>query len=894
MTKKLTFVTLFLGIASLGYAQNKETNDTGTTDDVSLRQDNAAFVFTESQLGENDDVTQNVIMVNSSNNVYTSNVGYLFSPARYKYRAYNSRYNDIYFNGVQVNNAENGQFNYSTIGGMNDATRNIDASGVFESNAFSMANIGGSSNYNFRASSLPSGHKVTLSGANRNYTMRAMYTFGSGVTKRGWAVAGTVGYRWASLQTAAVEGTFYNSLSYFLSIQKMWGERHSLNLATWGNPTERAQQGASTDEAYWLANDYQYNPYWGYQGGKKRASRVVNNYEPTALLTWDYKINERMKLTTSLIGKYAMYSSSKLNYSGTNPHPDYWKRFPSYNYNVWGDTPPTADEMTAWQNAYNSWTGTTAYRQIDFDMLYFANQQLNATGHDAIYYIERRHNDHLNFALSSTFDWNVSKDSKFQSGIQLGTNKGMHYETMDDLLGSEYFHNRNTYAEGSYADGADQIYYDLNNKDGLVRVGDRFRYDYNLMVQNAKLWATWTKDKGISHNFISAKVGGSQMWRDGKMNNGIFANYLDANGQEVKLSYGKSGKARFLDGGFKMGTNLNLGRGNAISLGIGYETRAPQANVAFVSPEMNNNFVGNLVNEKIFSSELGYALNCKWLQMNLTAYYTHSYDGTEWQQFYNDNENSFTYNSLFGVEKDYYGVELGMKFKVTSNFNINLLGSFAEAKYAKDTRAVYMLSNEGIERSALCLNKDMRESGTPLAAISLGLKYSIKGWYFNLNANYYDRIYLSYSPNMRYSVMGDPNSNEYHSGVADYVLKQTGAGELNENYQLGGYNAEGEAMLTSAGRDYFAQSKGKGGFMLDGSIGHTFRIRGRHPLNINLMVTNITNNRKLCTGGYEQSRSTNYTTVEGAEQNRTYNFQKNPKKFYAQGINFMLNLNYKF
>jgi len=851
MTKKLQLVVLFLGMTPLGFAQSNTTSTTSETEEA-LKQDNAAFVFTESQLGEDDDVTQNVIMVNSNNNVYTSNVGYLFSPARYKYRAYNSRYNDIYFNGVQVNSAENGQFNYSTIGGMNDATRGIDASGVFESNAFSMANLGGSSNYNFRASNYSTGHKVTLSGANRNYTARAMYSYGTGLTKRGWAFFGTVGYRWSNMNTAAVEGTFYNSLSYFLTLQKVFNDKHSLNLATWGNPTERAQQGASTDEAYWLANDYQYNPYWGYQDGKKRSSRVVNNYEPTAMLTWDYKINDRMKLTTSLLGKYVMYSSSKLNYSGTNPHPDYWKRFPSYNYDVWGDG---GGDLDAWQNAYDMWTSSKANRQINFDQLYFANQQLNATGHDAIYYIERRHNDHLFFSLGSTFDWNINKEDKFQAGLQLGTNKGMHYETMDDLLGGQYFHNRNTYAEGTYAAGANQVYYDLNDKNGLVGEGDRFRYDYNLFVQNAKLWSTWTKDKGISHNFLSAKIGATQMYREGKMNNGIFANYTDANGKEVNLSYGKSEKARFLDGGFKMGTNLNLGGGNALSMGFGYEARAPYANVAFVSPEMNNNFVRDLVNEKIISAELGYALNCKWLQMNLTAYFTHTYDGTEWQQFYNDNENSFTYNSLTGVEKNYYGAELGMKFKVTSNFTINLLGSIAEAKYTKNTNVTYMLSNEGVFKNDLCLNKDMRESGTPLAAVSLGLKYSVRGWYFNLNGNYYDRIYLSYSPNLRY---------------------------------IGLMTANNDGTYTA-----MDQAKSDGGFMLDGSIGHTFRI-AKHPLNVNLMVTNITNNRKLCTGGYEQSRNTNYTTTEGQDVSRTYNFQKNPKKFYAQGINFMLNLNYRF
>ena len=869
MTKKLTLVALFFGMAPLGFAQDKPTVDTGSTDDASLRQDNAAFVFTESQLGENDDVTQNVIMVNSANNVYTSNVGYLFSPVRYKYRAYNSRFNDIYFNGVQVNNSENGQFNYSTIGGMNDATRNIDASGVFEANTFSMSNIGGSSNYNFRASSLPAGHKVTLSGANRNYTLRAMYTFGSGVTKRGWAFGGTIGYRWANMQTAAVEGTFYNSLSYFLSLQKMWGDRHSLNLATWGNPTERAQQGASTDEAYWLANDRQYNPYWGYQDGKKRSSRVVNNYEPTALLTWDYNINDRMKLTTSLIGKYAMYSSTKLNYNDAqNPAPDYWKNFPSAYYDVWEDNDRNWQySLESWQQAYDFWTASKANRQINFDELYAKNYGLNADQKDAAYFIQAKHNNHIMAGLGSTFDWSIDKDTKWKLGLQLGNNVGQHYQNIDDLMGAEYMHNVNNYAIGTYLPSDPRVQYDLRHYDGnpyseanRLRVGDRYGFDYNLWMQRASLWTTFTRDKGISHNFISARIGGQQIWRDGKMNNGIFANYTDANCCEVKLSYGKSQKARFLDGGFKMGTNLNLGRGNALSFGVGYEARAPHANVAFVSPEQNNNFVSDLVNEKIFSSEIGYALNNRWLQMNLTAYYTHTYDGTEWQNFYNDDENSFTYNSLTGVQKDYYGVELGMKFKVTSNFNINLLGSFAEAKYTKNTDVVYLLSNAGIPQQDVCYNKGMRESGTPLAAVSLGLRYSVKGWYFNLNGNYYDRIYLSYSPNMR------------------YTKNLSSANKI---------NADGSF-------DVPEQAKSNGGFMLDGSIGHTFRV-AHHPLNVNLMVTNITNNRKLCTGGYEQSRS-NYSTNKNGQtgSERLYDFVQNPKKFYAQGINFMLNVNYRF
>lgn len=852
MRKKTLSISLFCFLASLAHAQVK---DADTQKAASL--DAASFVFTESQLGEDDDVTQNVIMVSSNSNVYASNVGYLWSPARFKYRAYNSRYNDIYMNGVRVNNAENGQFNYSTIGGMNDAVRSKESVGAFEYNAFGLPGMGGANNYDMRASHYAAGNKATVSGANRNYTLRGMYSYGTGLTDKGWAFFGTLGYRWANMNTAVVDGTFYNSFSYFLSAQKVFNDRHSLNLATWGNPTERAQQGASTDEAYWLTNDRHYNPYWGYQDGQKRSSRVVNNYEPSALLTWDFKISDRMKLTTSAFVKYAMYSSTKLNYNGTNPAPDYWKNFPSYNYDVWGETDGSNDNLDAFWQSVNNWK-SPSFRQINFDNLYFANSQLNRTGTDAKYYIQAKHNDHLTTNLSSTMDWRIDQKQRFSAGVQLGANNGMHYQTMEDLLGGKHFHNVNTYAIGTYPASDPRVQYDLNDPNRPVKVGDRFGYDYNILMQRVDAFAAYSVEKGISHNFIAGKIGGVQMWRDGKMRNGLCAEY----------SYGKSGTARFLDGGAKLGSTLNLGYGSSLSVGAGFEVRAPRASTAFVSPEMNNNYVDNLQNEKLATAEIGYALNSSWLRLNLNAYFSHAYAGTEWQNYYDDNENSFTYVSMSGVEKNYYGVELGATFKVASNLDINLIGTYGDAKYVNDTDVSYMLSTEGTMKHTRCFNDGMRESGTPLTALSLGVDYRIRGWYLSLIGNYYDRIYLSYTPVTRFETTQQLwAKNNYNGASID--------------------NATGEYIYAVP-----AQAKGKGGFMLDASIGRQFRIAHR-PLSVNLMLTNLTNNTKIVTGGYEQSRM-NYSVSGEEMSSRTYNFTKNPKKYYAFGINGMLNINYRF
>ena len=409
--KNLKLAVMALCSASLAQAQNP-------TDSIGQRSsilNESAFTFTEAQLGEDDDMSQNVTIVNSNNNIYASEVGYLFSPVRFRYRAFDQKYNDVYINGIPMNDMETGQFRFSNIGGLNQQTKNQEFALPFESNKFAMTGMAGSNNYNFRPASMPAGHRITLTGANRNYTLRGMYTFNTGLSDKGWAFSGNITYRWAN--EGYVEGTFYNSLSYFLGVQKVFGNgAHSLAFSTWGNPTERASQGAGTDEMYWMANDRYYNPYWGYQNGKKRNSRIVNDFAPTALLTWDWKISDNDKLTTSLMGKYSMYKSTKLNYNNAdNPHPNYWKNMPSSYYDSWDEINSsyrTSEALQNWHDAYDYWSGPKANRQIDWDRLYYSNKQASAQGQDAMYYIQAKHNDALTIALASTFNKQLDKGSR--------------------------------------------------------------------------------------------------------------------------------------------------------------------------------------------------------------------------------------------------------------------------------------------------------------------------------------------------------------------------------------------------------------------------------------------------------------------------------------------------
>ena len=94
MQKHLQLTVIALCCSTATIAQNVKPQQQGK----SLEEN--AFTFTEAQLGEDDNMSQNVTILNSATNAYASEVGFLFSPVRFRYRALNQKYNEIYINGA--------------------------------------------------------------------------------------------------------------------------------------------------------------------------------------------------------------------------------------------------------------------------------------------------------------------------------------------------------------------------------------------------------------------------------------------------------------------------------------------------------------------------------------------------------------------------------------------------------------------------------------------------------------------------------------------------------------------------------------------------------------------------------------------------------------------------
>lgn len=444
------------------------------------RQD-AILQLNESDFSEDEGrASQSISTSLSRGDVYLSQSSYNFSPMRFRMRGYEQEFESTYVNGVHFNALDRGGFNYSSLGGLNDANRNKDVVVGSEANTFSYGNLGSNTNILNRASAFAAGTRASVAYSNRAYKLRGQVTYATGLMPNGWAFAASGVFRWADEGLA--QGTFYNSAGYFFSAEKMLTPRHSLSLITYGAPTRRAQQSAATQEVYDMTGTIYYNSYWGYQEGVKRNSRIVKSFDPTAIIASDFKISETQRLRTGLAYHYSMYSNSALSfYNAPDPRPDYYRNLPSFQ------TDETIAEQIRKEWAFDNGDPVNdKVSQIDWESLYstnYKNNEINPAG-NAKYAVERRHNDLMETAFNSTYTNQLNPNLRLTAGIEAKMAKDINYKTMDDLLGANQWIDIDQFAERDLNidpnPDPNKIQNDLNNPNKVIKNGDLFGYKYNI------------------------------------------------------------------------------------------------------------------------------------------------------------------------------------------------------------------------------------------------------------------------------------------------------------------------------------------------------------------------------------------------------------------------------
>ena len=822
-----------------------ESTTAGSETSQQFKQFANEMVLSEQELEDEEGNTQAIAtLTGATDNPFYQAASYDFSLMRFRMRGYNSEYNSNSINGINFNDAVRGRFNYSMVGGMNQAFRSRSIGIGLEATPFTFGEIGGANNINLYAKDYAPGFRGSVAFTNSNYKYRAMVTYSTGLMPNGWALTLSAVGRYAD--EGIIPGSFYKSAGYFIAAQKVFNQAHSISLVTFGAPTQRSSNSATVQEAYDLAGSNLYNVNWGWFDGKKRSARVVESFDPTAIINWIWKPNMNTTLNTGAAFHKSFYSSSALGwYNAPDPRPDYYRYLPSY-----------AQQDEVKEYITDKWVNDESTRQINWDQLYQTNLLNNYLfehgGEDkgSTYMLENRHSNQASWALNTNLNMRLSDIVTMQGGLSGNYTRSSYYKTVRDLLGGRYWLDIDQYAERDFPSNPDLAQNDLNHPNRRALKGDRFGYDYDINSWQAVAWqqmvfgfAKWDLSYSIKGTYTNYQ-------RDGHMRNGRAPNN----------SYGKGKKHDFFNYAGKIGITYKLDGRNTFSAHGYYGTRAPLPNGAYVSPRTKDDVVADLNSEKIWSADFSYTWNYRRFKGVVTGFWTDQRDATDRYSFYDDTYKTFMNYAMTGVHKVYRGIELGMSYKLTPSVTLSAAANWARYLYKNrptGTRSYENGSEEDIVTTVYL--KNFHISGTPEEAYTVSVNWSAPHmWFFELSGTWMNRAYVDISP-----VRHEP-VDALNNGQAVFNSVQ-----------------EAEEWINY----YRTQDKLNEALVFGASIGKVIYLSRTSSLNINLNLDNILNNTNIQTGGYQQGRG----TITDFQNSKFPN-----KYYYAQGFKLFLNVGVRF
>jgi hypothetical protein len=747
--------------------------------------------------------SQNVgSLLTSSRDVFVSVASFNFSAAYFRMRGYDNEFSQVSFAGLTMNNAETGRAAFSLWGGLNDATRFRESTFGLNPARYSVGNLGGTTNFDIRPSNQRKQTKISYAYSNRTYNHRVIATTTTGLMDNGWAFTFSGSKRIGT--QAYVDGVFYDAWAYFAGAEKKINDQHSIALVAFGAPTRRGMQSASVQEAYDLTGSNYYNPSWGYQNGEVRNSRVREAHEPVVLLTHYFDVDKNTKLTTTVGYIFGTNGSTALNwYNAADPRPDYYRYLPSYHK----DNPAIAEAYT------QEWMNDPNRSQINWDKLYQINYLSAATGSQSRYIIEDRRVDQRQYSFSSILNKQINSNLHLSTGIEGGLYRGRNYKVLKDLLGGSHWVDVDQFAERDFSGDTTALQNDLNNPNRVVNEGDVFGYDYIASINRAKIWGL-SEFTFAKYDFYGGfEVANVQYWREGNMKNGRFA----------ENSFGKSDIHSNIDYVLKGGFTYKITGRHYVSTNVAHMSLAPSFRNTFISPRTRDEIIPNFEPRQILSADLNYDIRYPGIKGRFTIFHTSITNDSEVNSFYHDELRTFVNHMMTNVEKVYQGIEAGLDVKINSSFSVSGAASHANYRYTSRPEAIISADNGSIPNDTSTIYiKNFYVSGTPQKAYSLGLKYQHPKYLFvNINANYFDDIWIDFNPERRTerAIANLGQDDERLSGILNQI-------------------------------------KADPQFTVDLSIGKSWRIRRENTyfINLNFNINNILDNTSLITNGYEQNR----------------------------------------
>jgi hypothetical protein len=841
-------------------------------DNIQQEQSVGIVSLTENDLSDDDNAANNVSgLLQATRDQFLRAAAFDFSATFFRPRGLNSEDGKVLINGIEMNKQFSGRPQWSNWGGINDLQRNQTFTMGLAPADNTFGGYGGVQSINMRASQQRAGTQISFASANRSYRARYMATYKSGLRSNGWAYAIAASRR--AGEEGFVDGTLYDANSLSINAEKVFNDQHSLNFTGIYASNRRGRRTAITDEIKDLKG-IDYNPFWGIQDGAQRNARIREIDEPILMLNHYWDISPSVQINTNVAYQFGKIGNTRIDNGGTrlvtidgqsaflggapNPTPEYYQNLPSFFLRNGTDPANLANAFVAQREFVND-------GQLDWPELYDANRILRESGGNSIYAIQEDRIDDSQIQASTIITADLAENILFTGGLNYRKLRSENYALLQDLLGGTGYLDVDFFAEETTQitqDVAAQS--DVRNPNRIVTEGDRYKYNYVIDANVASGFGQVQVNTTKIDYYAAASVTRTDYQRDGKYENGNFL------GNE---SFGESDKVDFTDFGVKAGATYKINGLNLLVFNGAYLTRAPYIRNTFSNARQNNQIVDGLESEKSYSFDASYIYRSPIVKARITGYYTQFMEGNDIGFYFtedltglpSDDGSAFVQEILTNVDRRNVGLELGLEYQVTPTIKLKGAAAIGQNVYTNNPN-LYLTSDDfdgqlsfGDGTAKL---KDLHVAGGPETALQVGFEYrDPEYWNVGVTANYFANAYsdisnLRRTANFSQDFDGQPFT-DYDEDLARELLKQ----EQFNDYLL--FNVIG-------GKSWRIDNKYVGFFA---TINNVF-------------------NREYKTGGFEQSRNSNFRSVRDDKNNPIEVFA--PRYFFGNGTTYYLNVYLRF
>ncbi len=835
--------------------------------------------------GEDDGFTDNVSgLLQSSRDVFLNAAAFDFSATFFRPRGLDNANGKVLINGIEMNKQSNGRPQWANWGGLNDVQRNQEFSRGIAPNEYNFGDLAGTNNIVMRASKYREGGRVSFASANRSYRGRLMASYSSGLTESGWAYSILASRRFGN--EGYVDGTLYDSNSFFASIEKKINDQHSINFTSIYAQNRRGRSTAITEEVFRLKGR-QYNPFWGEQDGEIRNSRTRDIEEPILMLNHYWNISEKTQLNTNIAYQFGKIGNTRIDNGGTrletfqgqdtfiggarNTDPTYYQNLPSFFLQ---DDNPTAFD---YEQAFLAQQEFVNNGQFNWGNLYTANANFG----NSVYVIQDDRTDDKQLSANVILNTELADNIIFNASVNYRNLKSENFAEVKDLLGGtgyldvDFFNDDTAQATGI----VETAQSDVRNPNRIALEGERYKYNYEIDANVVSGFAQAQFKYNKVDFYLAGNISKTDYQRNGLYENGYF----------VGNSFGKSDKVDFNNFGVKVGATYKFSGKHLFDFNAAHMTKAPSIRNTFANARQANMIINDVESEVISSIDASYIFRSSIVNARLTGYYTNFEDGIDTGFFFSEgNGSSLVQEVVSGIDRRNIGAELGVEAQVTPTIKLKAVASVGQFTFANNPDLTYYSQDFGTGRAVFGNGKTNLENyhvaGGPERAYQLGFEYRDPDfWNIGITANHFSNAYVDPSALKRSSAfVTDPDligEAQFEQGFQNntdvFVIE---GGEIND------INPEVAKELLK--QEQFDD------YMLVNVIGGKSWKIGDYFVGFFATINNVFN-QEYRTGGFEQSRRVDYRSQLEEQTNENGPIFGN-RYFYGNGTTYYLNLYLRF